>query len=96
MFAVRSVRRIPAEHRWGEDCVKWVDRTLRNRYKDCEFADGEVPNEVVAEPKMETNVTGPVFIATRAKTPREFYIKKEDADKFTQKAVEDAAAGTEG
>ena len=53
-----------------------------NRYKDCDFADGEVPNEVIADPKSETNVTGPVFIETRAKAPREFYIKKEDADKF--------------
>ena len=35
VFAVRSVRRIPEEHRWSEDCVKWVNRTLWNRYKDC-------------------------------------------------------------
>ena len=56
VFAVRSVRRIPEEHRWGEDCVKWVNRTLWNRYKDCEFADGGVPEEVKAEPMSESVV----------------------------------------
>ena len=67
VFAVRSVRRIPEEHRWGEECVKWVNRTLWNRYKDCEFADGDVPEEVKAEPISEPIVEGPVFIETRAK-----------------------------
>ena len=52
-----------------------------NRYKDCEFADGEVPEEVKAEPIPAPVVKGPVFIETRAKAPREFYIKKEDAEK---------------
>ena len=53
-----------------------------NRCKDCEFADGDVPEEVIAEPKVETADRGPVFIETRAKAPREFYPKKEDADTF--------------
>ena len=49
VFGVRSVRRIPVEDRWGEDCVGWVKRAPWNRYKGDEFADGEVPDEVVPE-----------------------------------------------
>ena len=56
VFAVRSVRRIPEEHRWGEDCVKVVNRILRNRNKDCECADGDVPEEYKAESKSESVV----------------------------------------
>ena len=82
VFAVRSVRRIPEEHRWVEDCVKWNSRTSWNRYEDCKFADVDVPEEVQAEPKSDPVVSGPVFIETSAKASREFYIKKEDADKF--------------
>ena len=33
VFAVRSVRRIPKEERWSEDCVGWVNRVPWNRYK---------------------------------------------------------------
>ena len=28
VFGVRSVRRIPVEDRWGEDCIGWVKRAL--------------------------------------------------------------------
>ena len=45
VFAVRSVRRIPIESRWSEDCVKWVNRAPWNRYKGDEYADGEVPEK---------------------------------------------------
>ena len=30
-FAARSVRRIPEEERWGNDCVTWVRRPMWNR-----------------------------------------------------------------
>ena len=82
VFAVRSVRRIPVEDRWSEDCVKWVNRAPWNRYKGEEYADGEVPAEVTAE-KTEPNVNprGMIVIETRERAPREFYIKKADADK---------------
>ena len=39
MFA-RSVRRIPVEKRWGEDCVNWVVYVPWKRYKDHD-GDGE-------------------------------------------------------
>ena len=26
ILSARSVRRIPVEQRWGEDCISWVDR----------------------------------------------------------------------
>ena len=54
-------------------------------------------DEVKAEPRSEPVVSGPVFVETRAEAPREFYIKKEDADKFGYtRGAEDAAAGIEG
>ena len=34
VLSARSVRRIPVEHRWGEDCLPWVDRVPWNRYKE--------------------------------------------------------------
>ncbi len=33
VMMVRSVKKIPFEHRWSEDCVKWVNRVPWNRYK---------------------------------------------------------------
>ncbi len=46
VFGVRSFRRLPPDERWGQECVKWVDRVPWNRYKGSEEADGEVPEEV--------------------------------------------------
>ena len=43
ILSAMSVRRIPAEHRWGEDCLSWVDRVPWDRYKEALDADGEVP-----------------------------------------------------
>ena len=40
-----SVRRIPVEHRWGEDCLSWVGRLPWNRYKEALDADGDVPED---------------------------------------------------
>ena len=85
VFAVRSVRRIPVEERWNEDCIKWVNRAPWNRYKGDEYADGEVPEQVTAQSDPATAVNtggGTVIIETRHRMPREFYIKKSDADKF--------------
>ena len=33
------------EHGWGEDCLSWVDRVPRNRYKEALDADGEMPED---------------------------------------------------
>lgn len=81
-FSVRSVRRLPADQRWGVDCVRWPRRTLWNRYKDDSGADGELPEEV---PQAVAPDVGPrggvIFMETRDKVPRDFYIKKSDAEK---------------
>ena len=73
VIAVRSVRRIPKEERWCEDCVKWVTRAPWNRYKGDEYADGDVPDAVAAE-KIEPDVSprGTIVIETCEKAPREF------------------------
>ncbi len=83
VFGGRSVRRIPVEDRWSEDCVRWVKRAPWNRYKGDEFADGEVPEEVVPEILKPTSGGGEkvVFVETRKKVPREFWIGKEDCEK---------------
>ena len=83
IISVRAVKRIPVEQRWGEDCVKWVTRVPWNRYKDAIDADGEVP-EGVPEEERKSDKNGPenfVFVETKKKPPREFYIRKEDAEK---------------
>ena len=81
-FSARSVRRLPADQRWSTDCVRWVRRTLWNRYKDDEGADGDLPEDVpqFVAPDVEPR-GGIVFIDTRTKAPRDFYIKKSDAEK---------------
>ena len=84
IVSARSVRRIPVEHRWGEDCVKWVTRTPWNRYKDAVDADGDLPEgvpQVEAKPLEMRPGSELVIVETRSKVPREFYIRKEDADK---------------
>ena len=45
VLSARLVRRIPVEHRWGEDCLSWVDRVPWNRYKEALDADGEMPED---------------------------------------------------
>ena len=81
-FAVRSIRRLPQEQRWSPDCVRWVRRTLWNRYKDDGGADGELPEEVKQEVAPELGPRGgAVYIETRDKIPRDFYIRKTDAEK---------------
>jgi hypothetical protein len=83
VFEVRSVRRIPVEDRWSEDNIKWVNRAPWNRYKECEFADGDAPEEVEATAKVKEDDGMPrmIVIDTSEKQPREFYIKKTDAEK---------------
>ena len=71
------------EHRWGEDCVNWVKWAPWNRYKDARDADGDLPEGVPAEEKKRDQGSGNtvVFVQTREKAPRDFYIRKEDAEK---------------
>ena len=81
-FSVRSVRRLPPDDRWGVDCVRWPRRTLWNRYKEDIGADGDLPEEVPQKVAPDIGPRGGVvFVETRDKVPRDFYIKKSDADK---------------
>ena len=41
--SVRTVKRIPEEERWSEDCVSWVRSTLWHKYKGDPEEDGEIP-----------------------------------------------------
>ena len=84
----RSVKRIPFEERWGEDCVNWVKWVPWHRYRGDEFQDGEVPEGVPeseraspVDEKPKVNVGGKggvVFVETREKVPRKFYISYQD------------------
>ena len=84
IISVRSVRRLPVEKRWTEECVDWVKWAPWNRYKDARDADGDLPDGVpVEEKKQEGGGSGDriVVVDTREKAPRDFYIKKEDVEK---------------
>ena len=84
VLSTRSVRRLPVENRWGNDCVGWVSRVPWNRYKDAADADGDLPENVPSvEPREVSSGVGNrvVFIETKEKAPREFHIRKEDAEK---------------
>jgi hypothetical protein len=84
----RSVKRIPLEERWGEDCVNWVRWVPWHRYRGGEFEDGEVPEGVPesergdpGDPKPQGNVGQKgkvVFVETREGVPRKFYISYHD------------------
>ena len=54
IVCARSVRRIPVEQRWCDDCVKWVSRVPCNRYKEALDADGALPEVVPAEDDRPT------------------------------------------
>ena len=81
----RSVRRVPVEDRWGEDCVEWVRHVPWNRSKDDEEADGDIPEEKAVDGEERASGSGGapevVVVNTREKEPRKFYIKKQDADR---------------
>ena len=53
-----------------------------NKWAGDEDADGEFPEEKLVEPAVvEQRVPEVVFVNTREKEPREFYISKADAEK---------------
>ena len=93
---VRSIRRIPVEHRWGEDCLGWAQWAPWGRYTNAEDADGDLPEGVPAEEPRGEPIRGIVFIETKEKAPREFYISKRDAEKYGYtRGCGGAQAGTE-
>ena len=81
VFGVRSVRRIPVEDRWGEDCSKWVKRALWNKYKGDEYADGEVPEGIIPEEVKTGSGDKIIIIETRKKVTRDFGKKKAEGEK---------------
>ena len=83
---VRSIRRLARPDRWSEDSVKWVRHVPWHLYHGDVGADGDIPEEQAVEPEP----LGParlggdqpvVIVKTRAVAPREFQIRKEDAEK---------------
>ena len=81
MVQARDIIRMPVQHRWSDDCVNWVRWVPWHRYKGDEFADGDLPDEVSGGENEEKEEDGDrvVFIDTRDKVPRKFYISKKDA-----------------
>jgi hypothetical protein len=81
--AVRSIRRIPFEKRWGEDCLNWVQWAPWHRYKGDEEEDGEVPEGVPAdEVKEDGGRERKVYVDVRSPVPKDFYLTKEAAKNF--------------
>ena len=75
--AVRSVRRIPFEKRWGEDCLNWVQWAPWNKYKGDIEEDGEVPEGVPAEEVrggLDGEAGRTVYVEVRERAPRDFYL----------------------
>ena len=85
ILGARSIKRIPKEERWSKDNLEWVTRVPWNRYRDAGDADGALPEGVPVEARSSEPAgdLGPrVVVQTRHPAPREFQIRKEDAEKF--------------
>ena len=84
-MSVPTVNRIKKEHRWSEDCVRWVKWAPRHKYKGADDVDGGVPEGVPEEERsQEETVRGDrtVVVDTRETAPRDFYISYQDAKKY--------------
>ena len=85
------MRRIPLQERWSGDARRWVKGVPWNKYKGDEYEDGEMPEGVEAKDVKKAEEDGgerermlssePVVIKVREVKPREFQIRKEDAEK---------------
>ena len=84
-WKVRSVRRLPEDVRWSWDTVRWVRRTMWNRFQGDEKADGDIPEgkavEIQGEGMRDGQAPQGLTIITKRQAPREFYITKKDAEK---------------
>eukprot|EP00973_Karenia_brevis_P092193 12411240-Karenia_brevis.AAC.1 len=49
----RTIKRIPKDERWTDDCLKWVKWAPWKRHEGNEEADGEVPDGVKDEDREE-------------------------------------------
>ena len=80
---VRSIRRLPVQKRWSEDNLNWEKWVPWRRHRGTEGADGDLPEGVPEEEKGQARETGrTIFIETKEKPPREFYITKKDAERY--------------
>ena len=81
---VRSVRRLSVEKRWSEDNLNWVKWVPWRKYKGAEEADGDLPEGVPVEEKGASagGNGGIVFIETKERPPRDYYITFEDVKKY--------------
>ena len=82
MVYARDIIRLPVEQRWSDDCVNWVRWVPWHRYKGDEEADGDLPEEVSGGEEEEKEKEGDrvVFIDTKQKVPRKFYISTKDCN----------------
>ena len=67
-------------------CVRWVRHVPWNKYKDDVDADGDIPEDNFKDAQargnsQEVRNDPAVVIRTREVAPRDFYIKKQDAEK---------------
>ena len=82
MKKARSVRRIPLEQRWCNDCVDWVTFVPWNKYKCDQDADGDVPEEKLREAReMVKGRESPITVRLKHMAPRDFQITVKDAEK---------------
>lgn len=81
----RSIRRLPLEERWGLDSLNWVKHVPWHLYRGDALADGDIPEDNAVEPEVvEKNVrdgAGGIRVKMRTPPPRDFQIRKEDAEK---------------
>ena len=83
--AVRSVKRIPAERRWSEDCCRWVRHVPWHRFDGDPEADGEIP---AFKAPMQSELGGSseapklIVVNTREVAPREFHIRQSNLEKY--------------
>ena len=64
--------------------MEWVRNAPWNKYKEDLDADGDIPEDKAVEAEEVPGPSGGggvVFVNTRARAPREFYIRKADAEK---------------
>jgi hypothetical protein len=81
----RSVRRLPLEERWSLDSLAWVKHVPWHLYRGDSLADGDIPEDNAVEPevveKSSRDDLGGITVKMRTPPPRDFQIRKEDAEK---------------
>ena len=80
--SIRSVRRLPKEKRWTEECIHWVQWAPWHRYKNAEENDGELPEGVPVDEEIKEEVKKEKvkIIQTKRRPPNDFPIGIKDAE----------------